>query len=70
MIDRPIAFAAPGLVIAGQRRNPLEQGGFAGTVLADDDTDRPRDRKQSQDRTKVASDRAQADWCRVSSSNS
>jgi len=39
MIDRPIALAAPGLVIAGQRRNSLQQRGFAGAVLADNDGD-------------------------------
>jgi hypothetical protein len=43
MIDRHIALAAAGLVIAGHRRDPFEQRRFAGAVLADDDGDRVRE---------------------------
>jgi hypothetical protein len=39
MIDRHVAFAAAGLVVAGEHRNPLQQRRFAGAVLADDDGD-------------------------------
>src|ERR1700753_4306755 len=41
VINRPIAFAAAGLVIAGQNGNALQQGGLAGTIFADNDGDRP-----------------------------
>ncbi len=41
MIDRHVALAAAGFVIAGQHRDPFEEGGFAGAVFADDDGDRP-----------------------------
>jgi hypothetical protein len=39
MVDRSVALAAAGLVVAGERRNALEQRRFAGAVLADDDGD-------------------------------
>ena len=39
MIDRHIALAAAGLVVAGERRDAFEQRRFAGAVLADDDGD-------------------------------
>ena len=39
MIDRPIALAAAGFVIAGQHRDSLQQGGFAGAVFTDNDGD-------------------------------
>ena len=41
MIDRPMAFAAAGFVIAGQHGDAFEQGGFAGAVFAGDDGDWP-----------------------------
>src|ERR1700682_6020163 len=41
MVDRPVALAAAGVVIAGEHRDPLEQGGFAAAVFTDDDGDRP-----------------------------
>jgi len=41
MIDRPIALAAAGFVIAGEHGDPLEQSGFAGAVFTDDDGDGP-----------------------------
>jgi hypothetical protein len=41
MIDRTIALAAAGFVIASQYGDPFEQCGFAGAVLAGDDGDRP-----------------------------
>src|SRR4051794_12973118 len=37
MVDRHVSLAAAGLVIAGDRRDTLEQCRFAGAVLADDD---------------------------------
>jgi hypothetical protein len=39
VIDRPIALAAAGLVIAGQHGDPFEKRGFADAVLASDDRD-------------------------------
>ena len=41
MIDRPVSLAAAGFVIAGEHRDPFEQGGFAGAIFTDDDGDRP-----------------------------
>lgn len=41
MIDRAIALAAAGLVIAGEHGDAFEQRRFSGAVLADDDGDRP-----------------------------
>src|SRR6266851_10458827 len=41
MIDRHIALAAAGFVIAGEHADPLEQSGFSGAVFTDDDGDRP-----------------------------
>jgi hypothetical protein len=41
MIDRHVTSAAAGFVEASQRGNPLQQCGFSGAVLADDDGDRP-----------------------------
>src|SRR5262245_28837323 len=40
MIDRHVAFAAAGFVVAGEHGDAFEQRGFTGTVLADDDGDR------------------------------
>jgi hypothetical protein len=40
MVDRHIAFAAAGFVIAGEHGDAFQQGGFAGPVLTDDDRDR------------------------------
>src|SRR5882724_10843371 len=37
MIDRHIALAAAGLVVAGEHRDPFQQRRLAGPVLADDD---------------------------------
>jgi hypothetical protein len=39
MVDRHIALAAAGFVIAGQNGDPFEQCGFARAVLADNDGD-------------------------------
>ena len=39
MIDRHVTLAAAGLVIAGKRRDPLQQRRLPGAVLADDDGD-------------------------------
>jgi hypothetical protein len=39
MIDRHIALAAARLVVAGEHRDPFQQGRFSGAVLADDDGD-------------------------------
>ena len=39
MIDRAIALAAAGFVIAGQHGDAFQQRGFASAVLADDDGD-------------------------------
>ena len=39
MIDRPITFAAAGLVVSGERGYTLEQGGFAYAVFTNDDGD-------------------------------
>src|SRR5262249_58556960 len=36
MVDRPVALAAACVVIAGQRRDALEECGLAGAVLTDD----------------------------------
>jgi hypothetical protein len=41
MIDRPIAPAAAGLVIAGKHGDPFQQRRFAGAIFADDDGDWP-----------------------------
>src|SRR5262249_50840295 len=40
VVDGPMALAAAGVVIAGERRDPLQNGGFPGAVVADDDRDR------------------------------
>jgi hypothetical protein len=39
MVDRLIALAAAGLVVAGKHSDPLQERGFAGAVLADNDGD-------------------------------
>ena len=39
MIDRHIALAAAGFVVAGEHGDAFEQGRFAGAVFADDDGD-------------------------------
>ncbi len=39
MIDRPIALAAAGFVVAGEHRDALQQRRFPGAVFADDDGD-------------------------------
>jgi hypothetical protein len=41
VIDRPVALAAAGFVIAREHRDAFEQRRFASTVLTDDDGDRP-----------------------------
>src|SRR5260370_12402207 len=41
MIERHIALAAAGFVIAGEHGDPFQKSGFAGPVLTDDDGDRP-----------------------------
>src|SRR6266567_2526109 len=41
VVDRHVALAAARLVVTGKHGNPLEQRGFAGAVLADDDRNRP-----------------------------
>ena len=41
MIDRHIALAAAGFVVAGEHGDAFEQRGLAGAVFADDDGDRP-----------------------------
>jgi hypothetical protein len=40
MIDRHVALAAAGFVVAGQNGDPFQQRGFAGAVFAGDDGDR------------------------------
>jgi hypothetical protein len=40
VIDGPIALAAARLVVTGKRSNSLQQRGFPGAILADDDGDR------------------------------
>ena len=39
MIQRPIAFASTGLVVASQHRDPFEQRRFPSAVFANDDRD-------------------------------
>src|SRR5436190_22540643 len=39
MVDWPVAFAAPRLVIACKRGYSFQQRGFPGAILADDDCD-------------------------------
>src|SRR5579862_9918417 len=39
MINRPVSLAAAGLIVAGKRRDPLQQRRFARAVLADNDGD-------------------------------
>ncbi len=41
MIDGPITLAAAGFVVTGEDGNSFQQSRFTGTVLADDDGDRP-----------------------------
>src|SRR5437879_10113306 len=41
MIDRHVALAAAGFVIASEHGNSFKKSGFAGPVLTDDDGDRP-----------------------------
>src|SRR5262245_8344279 len=41
MIDRPVVLAAAGVIVACERSDAFEQRRFAGTVLADNDGDRP-----------------------------
>jgi hypothetical protein len=40
MIDRRVALAAARFIVTGQHGDALQQSGFAGAVLADDDGDR------------------------------
>ena len=40
MVDRHVALAAAGLVVAGEHGDAFEKCGFARAVLADDDSDR------------------------------
>src|SRR5882672_9256135 len=39
MIDRPIALAAAGFVVAGQNGDAFQKSGFSGPVFPDDDGD-------------------------------
>src|SRR5689334_3034400 len=39
VIDRHVSLAAAGLVVAGERRDALEQGRFPAAILANDDRD-------------------------------
>jgi hypothetical protein len=41
MIDRHVTLAAACFVISSEHRDPFQQSGFAGAVLADDDSDWP-----------------------------
>ncbi|MHC2279856.1 hypothetical protein ACVME8_006499 [Bradyrhizobium diazoefficiens] len=39
MIDRHVALAATGIVVAGKRRDTLEDRRLPGAILSDDDRD-------------------------------